>query len=84
MKITYDPAADALYIRLLDGEVECENRHVNEAVTLDLGPEDQVVGIEILDASRVLGGGHVPSLLVENLHQVSINIDDDALVAQPS
>ena len=33
----------------------------------DIGPGEQLVGIEVLDASRGLGGGHVPELVIENL-----------------
>ena len=54
MKISYDPETDALYIRLLEGQHECRNDRLNDEVTLNIGPNETLVGIEILDAVRVL------------------------------
>ena len=67
MKVSYDREADALYIRLIEGRHECRTLRFGDDVALNIGPGEQLVGIEILDASRVLGGGHVPELVVENL-----------------
>lgn len=50
MKIQYDPQADALYIRLLAGEV-AESDEVREGVVFDYDTEGRVLGIEILDVS---------------------------------
>jgi len=50
MRVTYDPAADALYIHVSDGEV-VETREAAPDVNLDLGQTGEVVGIEILGAS---------------------------------
>ncbi|MCY4435784.1 MAG: DUF2283 domain-containing protein [Chloroflexi bacterium] len=60
MKISYDPEADALYIRLIAGRQECRTLRLNEEVALDVGPGEVLVGIEILDASHVLGDGEAP------------------------
>lgn len=60
MKISYDPEADALYIRLVEGRQECRTLRLNEEVALDVGPGEVLVGIEILDASHVLGEGEAP------------------------
>ena len=54
MKISYDPEVDALYVRFVEGPVECEVLQINDRVAVNLGPQEQVVGIEVLDASRVL------------------------------
>jgi uncharacterized protein YuzE len=51
MNVEYDPAADAMYIRLLSGDV-VESDEVKEGVILDYDADGRVVGIEILDASR--------------------------------
>ncbi len=67
MKISYDPKVDALYIRLIDGEHECLTRRLNEGVALNMGLEEMLVGIEILDASRVLGEGEMPVVELENV-----------------
>ena len=55
MKITYDEQVDALYIRLLDGQYQCRTLRLSDAIALNLGPEEQLVGIEVLDAKRILG-----------------------------
>jgi uncharacterized protein YuzE len=67
MRVSYDREADALYIRLIEGRHECRTLRLGEEVALNLGPGERLVGIEILDASRVIGDGHVPELIVENL-----------------
>lgn len=67
MKISYDPEIDALYIRLLDGDYECRTLRLNEEIALNIGPEEKLVGIEILDAKEVLGQGHIPSVILDNI-----------------
>ncbi len=54
MKITYHEKTDLLYIRLDEGTQQVTNREVGEDVVLDLGENDRIVGIEILDASKRL------------------------------
>jgi len=56
MKITYDAEADALYIYLREDVEQVTALPVNRDVIVDLGAEEEVVGIEVLRASRVLGG----------------------------
>jgi len=56
MKITYDAEVDALYIQLQEikpGMVE--NRDLGSGVIADFSPDGLLAGIEILDASRILG-----------------------------
>jgi uncharacterized protein YuzE len=67
MKISYDAEVDALYIRLLDGPRQCRTVRLNEEVALNLGPGEELVGIEILDAKEVLGSGKLPKLSIENV-----------------
>lgn len=55
MKITYDPEVDAAYVYLTEKRGEVTTVKVNESVFLDYGAADELVGIEILDASKVLG-----------------------------
>ena len=54
MKITYDPEVDAAYIYLTEKRGEVTTVKANENVFLDYGPGDELVGIEILEASEVL------------------------------
>jgi uncharacterized protein YuzE len=56
MKIRYDAEVDALYIeiRVLEpGTAEC--RELAPDITADYGPDGKLAGLEILDASHVLG-----------------------------
>ncbi len=52
MNIVYNDKTDLLYLRLDDRQQEVVNRRVTEGVVLDIGENDRIVGIEILDASR--------------------------------
>jgi uncharacterized protein YuzE len=52
MNIVYNDKRDLLYIRFDERKQEVVNRKVSEDVVLDVGRNDRIVGIEILDASR--------------------------------
>lgn len=67
MKIRYDSSVDALYIRFVEGAVECEVIRLNDSVSINIGPGEQVVGIEVLDASEVLSGIKEHKIELENL-----------------
>ncbi|MBI2856742.1 MAG: DUF2283 domain-containing protein [Chloroflexi bacterium] len=67
MKITYDPEADAAYIRFKRGRVEVTTIRLSEDVAIDLGPGEEVVGIEILNASKNMGLGTGRKVELENL-----------------
>ena len=67
MKISYDPEVDALYIRLIDGEQECRTVRLNEEIALNIGFNETLVGIEILDAKQVLGKGELPPIVLEHV-----------------
>jgi len=54
MQILYNTKTDLLYIRLDDKKQQVINKRVSEDVVLDLGENDRIVGIEILDASKHL------------------------------
>lgn len=70
MKISYDPETDALYIRLLEGKHQCRTLRLTEEVSLNIGEGEALVGIEVLDAKKVLGRGQVPKVFVENVSAV--------------
>lgn len=67
MKATYDSEVDALYIRLIKGEFECRTIRLSDEVALDIGPDETLVGIEILDARRLVGNGELPAIKLENV-----------------
>ena len=56
MKATYDPLADAVYIRFTpESEMQDVSTHVfKDWVAVDIGQNGAVVGFEILDASKCL------------------------------
>jgi len=66
MKITYDKEADALYIRLLDGQHECRNVRLTDDIALDFAAGEQLVGVEILGASHLFERPEEPT--VELMH----------------
>jgi len=70
MRITYNSEVDALYIRLLEGPYQCRTLRLTDEVSLNLGPAEELVGIEVLDASEILGKGTVPSVVLENIPAV--------------
>jgi len=55
MKLRYDPQVDALYIRFREAPIE-HSEEATEGVIVDYDTKERVVGLEILDASEVLGG----------------------------
>jgi uncharacterized protein YuzE len=57
MKITCDSEADAMYIylRVIAAGGVGETRELGDDVMADYGPGGELLGIEILDASRRLG-----------------------------
>jgi uncharacterized protein YuzE len=52
MNILYNDRTDLLYIRLDDRKQEVINRRVSDDIVLDVGENDKVIGIEILDVSK--------------------------------
>ena len=54
MQVLYNDKTDLLYLRLDDRRQDVINKRVAEDIVLDLGENDQIVGIEILNASKNL------------------------------
>jgi len=67
MRISYDPSVDALYIRFMEGPIDCEVIRLNDRVAINVGPEEQVVGLRVLDASEILAGLAERKVHLENL-----------------
>ncbi|MFB0524583.1 MAG: DUF2283 domain-containing protein [Phycisphaerae bacterium] len=59
MNILYNDKTDLLYIRLDDRKQEIINRRVSEDIVLDIGEDEKIVGIEILDASKHVSLGKI-------------------------
>ena len=56
MKTSYDPEADALYVRFADKPV-IESEEVRPGFVLDYDADGRIVAVEILDASEHLASG---------------------------
>jgi len=53
MRVRYDEEADALYIKLREGEYH-ESDEIRDGFILDYDVDGNIIGIEILDASSHL------------------------------
>ncbi|MEG3979011.1 DUF2283 domain-containing protein [Microcoleus sp. herbarium8] len=77
MRILYDREVDALYIELLPlAPGTAENRELSEDIIADYSPDGQLAGLEILDASLVLGE-QLKEIIVEDasvgvIHQLAL------------
>ena len=72
MKITYDPKADAMYILLQpEGAAVAETREVTEDVLVDLDEANNIVGLEVLFASRQMPLSEILSVNIEGLLETS-------------
>lgn len=56
MKTSYDPKADALYVRFVEAPI-VESEEVSSGVVLDFDAEGRIVAIEVLNARRLLSAG---------------------------
>lgn len=54
-KIKYDPEVDASYISFKKRPTQVTTIRITEDIAVDLGPKEEIVGIEILDASSHFG-----------------------------
>ncbi len=73
MKIKYDSKVDAAYISFKKGPMQVTTLRITEDVAIDLGPKEEIVGIEILDASSHLGfKKKKPKIELENLVAVGV------------
>ena len=52
MNILYNDKIDLLYIRLDERKQEVVNKRISEGIVLDIGKDERLMGIEILDASK--------------------------------
>lgn len=67
MQISYDPQADAIYIQLINGEVD-DTLQAGKYIHVDVDREGVPLGIEILFAGRALAREDLTSITV-NINQ---------------
>ena len=70
MQITYNAKTDLLYIRLDDRRQPVINRRLSDDIVLDIGEKEQIIGIEILDASAHLNLGQLLPVQFEIAREV--------------
>lgn len=52
MTIHYDSKTDLLYLRIESSEQEVVNKRVSDEIVLDIGENEKIIGIEIMEASK--------------------------------
>ena len=68
MKIKYDPEVDAVYVSFKKGHEQVTTMRITEDISIDFGAKEEIVGIEVLDASKHLGlSPRHPAVKLENL-----------------
>ena len=68
MEITYDKEADAMYIELRKGTFS-KNKKVDDLTILDLDKQGNLLGIELLKASK-----RIPKNSLFNVHVKNLSI----------
>ena len=54
MRMRYDPEVDILYIRLREGKI-AESDEITPEIIADYAADGKLMGLEILEASEILG-----------------------------
>ena len=54
MEILYNSKTDLLYLCLDDRKQEVLNKRISDDIVIDIGDDNRIVGIEIVDASQNL------------------------------
>lgn len=73
MKIRYDPCVDAAYIYFKqEDKAEVTTIRLTDDIAVDIGPDEEIFGIEVLDGSKHLGfEPEAPSITLENIRAAS-------------
>jgi len=71
--VTYDPEADAVYVRLIDSPVD-QTRPLDDLRLIDYSADGAVVGVEFLEASEGIDLSDVP-----HSHKIDELIKDSGL-----
>jgi len=70
MEISYDKEADAMYIEFRKGEFS-KNKKLDDFTILDLDRKGDILGIELLDASKRIPKESLSQVNVKNLLAVA-------------
>lgn len=77
MRLTIDPKADALYLRLNEAQI-VDSEQVGSGVVLDYDAQDNLVGVEMLNLSKRGNPVEIERLVFETL----ISHQPDAVVRE--
>ncbi|MBN2367904.1 DUF2283 domain-containing protein [Candidatus Woesearchaeota archaeon] len=66
MEITFDKDADAMYIKLREGEFS-KNKKIDDLTIVDMDKEGNLLGIELLDVSKRIPKESLSQVNVKNL-----------------
>ena len=67
MKLTFDKEADALYIRLTEGDHKCRVVQLTDDIALDFASGERLVGIEVLGASQLFKNPESPEIELQSI-----------------
>lgn len=73
MRLTIDPKADALYLRLNEAQI-VDSEQVGSGVVLDYDSQDNVVGVEMLNLSKRGNRVEIEKLVFETLHSRAADV----------
>ncbi len=66
MNIMYNNKTDLLYLRLDDRKQPVVNKRVTDDVVLDIGENNIIIGVEIMDASKRVNLEHLLPVKYQN------------------
>jgi len=66
MKFTYDPRYNIAYIRFSEKKAEAESIRLSDEITVDIGSDGILYGIELLNASEQLQRDDAGDLIILN------------------
>ena len=64
MKISYDPKYDVMYIKFSEGKI-IDTIEVEANVLIDYGEDKEIMGIEILSASRMIKANPLDEIVIK-------------------
>lgn len=83
MKITYDPEVDAMMIRFKDATTS-ESDEITPNVIADFGADGKVIGIDILDASRLVADPRSATVRILTRADVPFDLPTEHPRSQPA
>lgn len=64
MNISYDPNYDVMYLKFSDGKI-VDTIEVEANVLIDYGPQGEIMGIEIIDASKLIKANPLNEIVIK-------------------